>query len=272
MKTSIVEAFLFLIVKSISWIISLNGKLMPKNLLAAGVGSRLASGRSSVEVKGERFRFKDAGKVTQWRVRKAAKLEPMTVNFASNCSIEDIFFDIGANIGFFSMLAARSGAEVFSFELEPSNVRALFDNAYLNDASLNIIPIGLSDKNALFATDFAGAGVGGSLNRLVREGEGRAPRTISITLDTLYKANLIPVPTKVKLDVDGLEPNIIKGGQELLSDAKCREVLVEMDLQDHESMAETACLLAACGFDAREKFPISEQFQMWHFAKAAMQS
>jgi FkbM family methyltransferase len=56
----------------------------------------------------------------------------------SNVKKNDIAVDIGANVGYYTLLMAKNEANVFSYEPEPQNFELLKKNVSLNDFSSNV--------------------------------------------------------------------------------------------------------------------------------------
>jgi FkbM family methyltransferase len=123
------------------------------------------------------------------------------------------FFDVGANFGYYSMLAARLGANSIAFEPDDSNAETLLMHARLN---------GLVDRIRLErAAVFSHTGrlllspAGGERphgNAHVRSSESSAAGAVSVRCTTLDDfAALNPPPEVVKVDVEGAESEVMKG-------------------------------------------------------------
>lgn len=142
---------------------------------------------------------------------------------------DDIFFDIGGNIGVVSLcVAGESGARVHAFEPEPRNATRLKDNAALNGLERRIevheLAIGTGKGVAkLFVAGKEGCG----LHSLVNSREGSIPITVPVlALDDA--ANEIGVlPNVVKVDVEGAEFEVLKGMQDLLRRGAVRDLFLE---------------------------------------------
>ena len=85
-----------------------------------------------------------------WRTRHSFYSEPETNAWIKSFSKNDVFFDIGANIGFYSLLASKCiGTKVYAFEPDLMNSRLLYENIIKNNVSdlVTLIPVALSNKN-----------------------------------------------------------------------------------------------------------------------------
>ena len=69
----------------------------------------------------------------------------------------------------------------------------------------------------------------------------------STTLDQLVQRRVLPVPTHIKIDVDGLEHKVLDGGRNTLADRRVKSVLVEINtnLSEHQRVIED---MLALGF------------------------
>lgn len=144
-----------------------------------------------------------------------------------------VYYDVGANVGFFSMIAARLvGPEgrVFCFEPLPGNADQIEYNANLNgfsNISVRREALGGSDRTQAFCTS-----IEPTWGRL--EGIGNLPVKPSDTipvqvrqLDTLCSKDNLPAPHLMKIDVEGAEVEVLAGG---LATIAAQRPLVVMEL------------------------------------------
>lgn len=164
--------------------------------------------------------------------------EPETVNWIKNFEKESVFFDIGANIGIYSLFAAKLNHNTVSFEPESHNFAALNININDNNFEKKIIayPISLDEKmiiSQLNIFKFRFGGSGHSFDRSINS-QGKEFDTshiqgsISITLDKFCEETKI-YPDHVKIDVDGNELRVINGMKGLLASKKIKSILIELD-------------------------------------------
>ncbi len=137
----------------------------------------------------------------------------------------DTFVDGGANMGFYSLLAAtllKGSGRVVSFEPDPRNLPILHSNVRINclDGLIRIEPKALTDKEC--ELEFWGEPEntwGGSLVEL----PGAGSRRFTVSATTLDKyiisTKLEPVDI-IKLDIEGAEPLALRGMREALRTAK----------------------------------------------------
>jgi FkbM family methyltransferase len=148
---------------------------------------------------------------------------------------EDVFLDIGANIGLFSILMARNNStiKVHAFEPIPLNACLFEASLHLNDiesVKLNRCCVGNSvgDVEFSLATDSAYS----SLHDTGRSPELKKIKTSITTLDDYIEGNEIERIDIIKIDVEGAEMLVLEGGREFLSNRRIRPRLVLMELFD----------------------------------------
>lgn len=128
-----------------------------------------------------------------------------------------VFYDVGANLGFFSLLAAHQvglyEGHVYAFEAAPDNAEAIRHNAQLN----RIPNVTVIDKAVSSHTGVARLQVVDDQSWSKLEEYGAHPFTEevieveTVTLDDLVAAGAMPPPTVVKIDVEGAELAVLEG-------------------------------------------------------------
>lgn len=154
--------------------------------------------------------------------------EPWTLEWIDSFNSDDVLWDVGANVGIYSIYAAAlKGIKVYSFEPEAANYNVLNENIRVNklDDKVKAYCIAVSDTNnfsyltlSKIETASSGHQFGGGAGAF-RQG------CLSLSLDHLY--NILPPPNHIKIDVDGLEPLIVSGGiNKLLPSVK--SIMIEL--------------------------------------------
>jgi FkbM family methyltransferase len=129
----------------------------------------------------------------------------------------NVFWDIGANIGFYSFYTANDASFVRAFEPDPYNYNILEDNANRNGIdNIKLHQVAVSDEDSsteLFRVD---EGVGG-INSLATDErlEGDPVTVDTKKIDSLV--SMYEVPDFVKVDIEGAELKILKGASESLA-------------------------------------------------------
>ena len=186
-----------------------------------------------------------------WRAETLFTKEEGTIAWLkSELKPGDVFWDVGANIGLYSIVAAKLGAMVYAFEPHVGNAAALLRNVQANDVkNVRLISSPLSDKKSWNAFCYSSLIPGSSGSQLghSRSESGEwfnpvaeeAKRTI--TLDEL--PDTFNWPSVIKIDVDGNELEILTGGYNVLR--RLRTIQVEIRQQSAAAIHE---LLTAAGF------------------------
>lgn len=125
---------------------------------------------------------------------------------------DDAFIDVGANLGWFSLLAARRGAKVIAFEPSPRVRERLRRNVELNDAAnVEVRPVALGACGGELELKLSGLGNPGATTfRRSFEGEGRVVVPVRC-LEEEIDAETLQSTRAVKIDVEGWEMEVLRG-------------------------------------------------------------
>lgn len=190
-----------------------------------------------------RMAFSAPNRVSAWRVLTIASKEPETIAWIDRMDAGAVLYDVGANIGLFSVYAAVArGCRVFAFEPEARNFGQLNHNIALNRLGDRCLAycLGLSDSaglgRILLTHDELGASghqvQGSRAGSIAGSGRDARPQGIqTVTLDALVHEHGFPMPEHVKIDVDGLEHAIVDGGGRVFSDSRLRSVMIELSVK-----------------------------------------
>lgn len=202
------------------------------------------------------YNFSIENELTLGRANTLFSKEPETIEWIDTFSKEDILYDIGANIGLYTIYAAVNNSRVFAFEPEAQNYALLNKNIYLNNLSdkVTALNIALSDSyllDKLYMPDFI---AGGALNNFGDNKDWNKNKfeyvfkqgMISFSLDSLIKSFNIDFPNHIKIDVDGLESKIIQGALNTLKDNRLKSLLVELNDKLPEDQ-ELIDIIQSCG-------------------------
>lgn len=164
----------------------------------------------------------------------------------------DLFWDVGANIGFHSLSLKKRfpSHEVYSFEPDYRNFAALKHNQNMNGLTANLMNIALSNRADCLKI-FAMNGNNG-MSSLAPWHEFKwesDPHYILTTSgDDLIEQNLIPRPTIIKLDVEGHELEVLQGLNKTLASKKVRKIVFEAGSDFCETESEMKTLLTSFGY------------------------
>jgi FkbM family methyltransferase len=156
----------------------------------------------------------------------------------------DVCWDIGANIGFFTCLLARlvgPRGRVVAFEPATATRRLLEENVALNGLSnVTVRPEALGDSDARATIHFGDGELAEGTASLVRTGAHAASESVTVArLDTLRPG--LPEPDFVKIDVEGMQQAVWRGGAGFFRDAS---PLVLAELRDSPDEAQLEALSA----------------------------
>jgi FkbM family methyltransferase len=207
------------------------------------------------------------GTMTEFRARTLLTKEPETIEWINNFNDSDVLWDIGANVGIYSLYAALRKLTVISFEPSPSNYYLLSRNIEINkmDDRISAICIAFNDTTRLDAFYMVNTHLGGAKSSFGEaiDWQGR-PYTASLkqamigfSIDDFVQQFSPPFPNHIKIDVDGNESKIIKGAKSTLSDVRVKSVLVELNPQREDFYSEVIELIEKAGMITRDKKRIS---------------
>lgn len=199
--------------------------------------------------------------MTEYETRlHSCRKEPDTVKWIEDfMKPGDVFYDVGANVGAYSLVAAKyfAGAvKVYAFEPAFLNFSQLCRNIFLNNCQEAVFPlsVALSSKTSIGDFNYRDLVTGGALHTLGEtidhKGEMFTPvvtqRMLSYRLDDLIDQFKIAKPSHIKIDVDGIEKAVLEGAQNTLSSPSLRSIDVE--LGEGEGQREVIELLREKGF------------------------
>lgn len=215
-----------------------------------------------VQHKGKTYFFECPSEFTLWRAETFLTKEPETLEWIDTFGPNDVLFDIGANIGLYSIYAAKKGNRVVAFEPESQNYALINKNFYLNGIAEKAmcLNIALSDGDALDYLYIPQFIAGGALNNFGEAKDWQHKEfvpsfkqgVLAFSLDSFLAQHPQCFPDHIKVDVDGIEAKIIRGAEKTLKDRRVKSVLIEIN----ETLAEdraTAEFIQSCGFPTFER-------------------
>jgi len=186
------------------------------------------------------IKFFCQGKMPVGRARSLLSKEPETIEWINTFNDNDVFWDIGSNIGLYSLYAGLNPSmTVLSFEPSPANYYLLGRNIEINkmDDRISAYCLAFNDVSGLNTFYMQNTQLGGALNSFAESVDclGK-PFTASLkqamigfSIDDFIKQFNPPFPNHIKIDVDGIENKIINGAKNTLPDKRLKSLLVELD-------------------------------------------
>ena len=188
---------------------------------------------------GDRYAFVCPNRVVSWRVRTFLTKEPETLEWIDTFQSGDVLFDVGANIGLYSIYAAKRSVLVMAFEPESQNYALINQNIFLNDVSDSVkcIAVAISDRSGVDYIYLSRFRAGESMHNFgdAQDWQHRTFKpsfqqgSVSFSLDSFLEFQPEPFPTHIKIDVDGVEAKIVRGAGRTLRDERLRSLLVEFN-------------------------------------------
>jgi FkbM family methyltransferase len=209
-----------------------------------------------------------------WRGFRSAACakEPETATWLREVITEGtVFFDIGACVGSYALIAAALGARAHAFEPVAVNFAHLQQNAWLNSLeNLRAWPVALTSRTGPLEITLSSPLAGAASHR-VKHGtsetvplssvnEGRQVPALStliqpalgFALDDFVTMFALPQPEHIKIDVDGHEVSVLEGARATLRGV--RTVMLEAD---PETAPSATAILAAAGLEQSQSWPRS---------------
>jgi FkbM family methyltransferase len=194
------------------------------------------------------------------RAQTAISKEPETLEWIDGFDRGDVLWDIGANVGVYSMYtAAKKGATVVAFEPSPFNFALLCRNVYLNglDKLVHPFPIALGQKlglDTLYMSEH-GLGGGGAGNSFGTEIDNHGDvyevpfrqTMIGFSVDDFVRLLNPPFPNHIKVDIDGNQEEVAKGMLETLKDPRVKTLMFELVPARPEMSARIMGMILDCG-------------------------
>jgi FkbM family methyltransferase len=208
------------------------------------------------------LRFMTPTPLLQARANSILSKEPDTIAWIDRFESGDIFWDVGANVGIFSLYAARRrGVQVLAFEPSADNYMVLCRNIEMNALEGRIVPycLALTGSTGLGVINSPSCEMGSALHHFGGRGETSrywdgdahicAQGMVGFTIDDFIRQFQPPFPTRMKIDVDGLEWSILQGAGQTLSDPRLQSIMAELTLSDEAERDHALTWLSDVGFE-----------------------
>ena len=146
----------------------------------------------------------------------------------------DVFLDLGANVGYFSLLAAQvvgATGKVYAFEAQPAICVQLKENVNLNGfVNVQIMNLAIADRISDFIVeDVSGLGNRGAAMLIPREPGMPVIKVAGTTIDEFCRSQQVKDVGLIKMDIEGSEMLALKGMRDLLSTPNAPDMLCEIN-------------------------------------------
>jgi len=162
------------------------------------------------------MKFHRPNNVSAWRANTLYTKEPATIGWLMSLPSGSVLWDVGANIGIYSVFAAvQRDCRVVAFEPSPTFYAELMANIELNDVLVTAVNVALGDQ------------------------------TKPNKIDALVASH--PFPEAIKIDTDGHDLAVLQGAAETLCDKRLASLIVEVDKRQPETMNDMRAILRNSG-------------------------
>ena len=243
-----VKRFTFFFFKFIVFLNFLFFKITKRNFLFYLKQFLREDSYQTIKILGQNVSFFVPNSLTKWRVETFFSKEPETLdwidNFKNGEGKKIIFWDIGGNIGLYSIYAALKyqNIDVTTFEPSTSNLQTLSRNISINklNEKIKICQIPLTNKNNSFlmmkesqfeeggALHVFGENFDFEGNKFI---EKNSYKIYGTSINYLLDNKILETPDYIKIDVDGIEHLILLGANKHLQNSKIKSLSIEINEQ-----------------------------------------
>jgi len=207
------------------------------------------------------IKFYCPGPIPHWRAETLLSKEPETIQWIDSFAPDTVFWDIGANVGVYSLYAAkRQNILVLAFEPSAANYHILSKNIEINkmDSTVSGFCMAFSDVSEVGYLNMSNTIPGGALSCFGQSQEDYTicgknydvsfnQGMIGFTIDDFIERFSPPFPNYLKIDVDGIEDKIIAGATKTIMNDQLKSVLIELDTEEKDYCNRVISVLENAG-------------------------
>ena len=181
--------------------------------------------------------------------------QPATIAWINAFQPNSVFWDVGANVGIYTLYAAlRGDISVVAFEPAAVNYFLLSANCEANkfDSRVQCLLVGLGRERSIARLEVSQFAAGKSFSFLGKDQpyEGRQAALV-MSMDQLIEDYGMACPNYIKIDVPGISEDVIAGGERTLQQKDVREIHIE--LTTSKGGRRIADMLTRYGFTATSR-------------------
>ena len=208
------------------------------------------------------LKFTTPNWLNNFRINTFATKEPETLDWIDSFPKNSILWDIGANVGLYSIYAAKArNCQVIAFEPSVFNLELLARNIFINNLQkqIKLFPLPLTNEigsNKMSLTTMEWGGALSSFGENIGW-DGKPINdvfsfyTYGCSMDQSISIFDIPQPHFIKMDVDGIEHIILDGGENILK--KIKGILIEINDDYIEQATKAKIYLENAGLTLDKK-------------------
>ena len=262
MKNKLFKIFIFIIRNFIKFF-DIFLKLFNFNFFYLRVVDQLKDEFLEIIIRNKLVKFYTPSYISAWRVKTLFTKEPETIDWINNfkkINNKIIFWDIGANIGIYSLYAAAIHplAKIFAHEPNFKNLSILAKNISINDFQdkIHINQLPLTEKSIVSDLFYEGNDIEGGADSSFSKSTNshiNSFKIIGANIDFLIKNKIIEYPNYIKIDIDGLENLVLKGARNALNYKYLTSILIEIDISENKEFKWIDDQLNTYGFNLYSK-------------------
>ena len=222
------------------------------NVMTTGFG---IPGFKTLDANGHLILYAEHG--AGWRYDSLLEKEPETIEWIDTFQPGETLWDIGANVGIYSIYAGVKGIRTLAFEPHFANYHQFCITVAINGLQDVVTPLCLafSDRKSIAELNLASLDVGTSMSNfgapLDFRGQPFQPAfrqgMVGYDLDSFVQDFGVEIPDHIKIDVDGIELPIVAGGPKTLSNPKLKSVSIELIETDIAQVDAVTAIMAQAG-------------------------
>lgn len=221
-------------------------------------------------IKGNTFRFWTPTFYMIDHISNCAGEREIFEHFIGQLHPDDIVWDVGANIGFYSIISGfflSHGGQVYAFEPHKASQALLKRNINLNQIdNIVVVPIALGHFNGeaeLFSSDSPNFGAHSFVQRSDYQLKKKGSSVKIHKADSLIADHHFKIPNVVKIDVEGAEYWVLCGMHQILKDNQLRIIQCEIHPgllpKFHASPNNIVTIMTDAGFSTVQEFDRKDQ-------------
>jgi FkbM family methyltransferase len=204
------------------------------------------------------------GPVAHFRARTFSTKEPETLAWIDQLDV-DVLWDIGANVGLYSLYAAKRHPLLHVYAFEPSvlNLELLARNIAFNQLTdrITIVPMPMSAMSGAAPFTLSNLSRGGALSAFGTDcgfdGEKIEKALVygmyGISMDDFAEKLGVPLPGAIKMDVDGIEHLILRGGPKTLANPTLKSALIEINYSFDDQRDACQIAMKNAGLELKDR-------------------
>lgn len=196
--------------------------------------------------------------------------EKDTIEWINGFKINDIFWDIGANIGIYSIYAARiKKTKVVAFEPIINSAQVLRKNIELNnlEKKIDLFALGLGNENKNLKLYYHSNHAGSARHSLNKSNNKKLlfENIITFQPDKLIELKITDIPNHIKIDTDGNELDILKNCTKILKSKNLKSLCIENEFGKNEKIRKENIIniLKKNGFKLNHQSILNSGYNMY---------